>query len=377
MLNMAKSLAAGGAEVHMFALNTRKHFLPPDMFPTSLRDALHFNCETIDTRVTIQGAMRNLITSGSYNVIRFYSREVELRLIKILEEEQFDVVQLETLFTSPYISTIRKHSKASICLRAHNAEHIIWERLAASDKNIFRKKYLKFLSARLKKVELEVLNEIDFLVPITTVDERIFREMGYTKPALSLPLGVDLNDYPYKPPSEKELSLFHLGSMDWLPNVEGVEWFLQSCWPAIHEKFSDLKLFLAGRNFPESISNANHKGVICEGRIENANAYMADKQIMIVPLLSGSGMRVKIVQGMALGKTIISTTIGAEGIHVENGKNILLADSPMEFLKAVKKCKADPAYCFSIGKSARELVEKDYSNLSIGKKLIEFYSQKH
>ena len=80
---------------------------------------------------------------------------------------------------------------------------------------------------------------------------------------------------------------------------------------------------------------------------------------------------------MALGKTIISTSIGAEGIHVENGKNILLADSPMEFLEAVKKCMADPAYCFSIGKSARELVEKDYSNLSIGKKLIEFYSQKH
>lgn len=373
MLNMAKSLSIAGAEVHLFALNTLKHHLDPEKFPADLRKSLHFQCADIDTSIKISGALKNLFTNESYNVVRFYSNAVANKLKDLLIRENFDLVQLETLFPTPYIETIKKHSTAKICLRAHNAEHIIWERLAASEKNFPRKIYLKFLSKRLKRYELEVLNKIDFLVPITPVDEAVFRTLGYTKRLCCQPLGVDLEEYPFVQNTNQELSLFHLGSMDWLPNVEGVEWFLKECWPAIHTQFPGLKLNLAGRNFPEHIVNAHHPNVDCVGRIEDANAYMSDKQIMIVPLLSGSGMRVKIIQGMALGKTIISTTIGAEGIQVSPGKNILIADTPQEFLRAVDHCLKNPEQCFQIGKAARELVEESYSNVSIGKKLLKFF----
>lgn len=374
MLNMAKSLCAAGAVVHQFALNTQKHHVDTTTLPELFHGLLHFSCADIDTRIKPGAAIRNLFTKDSYNVSRFYSEDAQSALIEILKKEDFDVVQLETLFTAPYIPAIRNYSKAKISLRAHNAEHIIWERLAKYEKKFLRKKYLEFLSRRLKNYELSVLGQIDFLVPITPVDEAIFQELGYRNPILSLPLGVDLSDYPYNFQSMPSLVPFHLGSMDWLPNVEGVEWFLKSCWPLIHKTFPDLNLHLAGRSFPEHILQANHPGVICQGRIENANAYMADKQIMIVPLLSGSGMRVKIIQGLALGKTIISTRIGAEGIHVQSGKNILLADTPEEFLTAMKYCLELPHKCMDIGRSARALAEEEYSNLTIGKKLLAFYS---
>src|SRR5207248_8773107 len=122
----------------------------------------------------------------------------------------------------------------------------------------------------------------------------------------------------------------------------------------IHKKLPTLKLFLAGRGFPDYLKNNVPQNVICEGEIINAENYMSDKQIMIVPLLSGGGMRVKILQGMAMGKTIISTSIGAEGIKTEDGKNILIASAPEQFLKQVVKCSEDRDWCLLIGKSARK-----------------------
>ena len=160
--------------------------------------------------------------------------------------------------------------------------------------------------------------------------------------------------------------------MDWRPNLEGIEWFLDHCWNMIHEKFPSLKLFLAGRGFPDRLMKRTDPNVKCFGEIMNAQDFMHDKQILIVPLKSGGGMRVKIIQGMALGKTIISTTIGAEGINYTNGKNILIADTPAEILSQVEKCMNDKTLCFSIGREARELAVTSYSNNVIGKGVLDF-----
>jgi glycosyltransferase involved in cell wall biosynthesis len=281
---------------------------------------------------------------------------------------------LETLFTTPYIDCIRKNSNAKIVLRAHNVEHIIWDRLAEKEHKILRKNYLKLLASRLRKYELETLQNIDALVPITPVDESVFRKFHFTRPIITIPMSIDVKDYHFDEKNESGISLFHLGSMDWMPNREGVTWFLEKCWSDVHKRYPQLKLYLAGRNFPEEISSRNDSNTICEGRIEDAHRYMSDKQIMIVPLLSGSGMRVKIIQGMALGKTIISTKIGAEGIPAENGKNILIADTPEEFGNAIGRCVDDPAWCKSIGNKARKFAVDHYSNIAVGHQLGIFYN---
>jgi glycosyltransferase involved in cell wall biosynthesis len=375
MMNSAIGLADYGNDVYQFAINTKKHFTAQESIPKSIRDKVHFSSSLIDTKITLQGALKNFFTSDSYNVIRFYSESVEEDLKKILDNNQFDIVQLETLFASPYIPCIRKHSNAKIVLRAHNVEHVIWERLALHEKNFLKKRYIQFLASRLKKCELDILQEIEALIPITSVDESMFKTEGFKKPMLTLPMSLDIEEYPINSNVQVEIGLFHLGSMDWLPNLEGVKWFLDNCWAEIHKLNPELKLFLAGRSFPNDIIAKNYPNTFCEGRIEKAVSYMGDKQIMIVPLHSGSGMRVKIIQGMALGKTIISTTIGAEGIPVENEKNILIADTPKEFINQVKRCVENPDWCRKIGNSGRKLVEENYSNESVARKLTEFYQQ--
>src|SRR6185503_3358015 len=180
-------------------------------------------------------------------------------------------------------------------------------------------------------------------------DENLFRKSGWVVPAEVIPVGLELDDYPDQSNAENGLSLFHLGSMDWLPNLEGVQWLLAGCWPLIHQEFPTLKLYLAGRGFPDWLIQQAPANVICEGEILDAKKFMRDKQVMVVPLKSGGGMRVKIIQGMALGKTIISTTIGAEGIMYEDGKNILIADTPAEILSRVEQCLAEKEFCFRIG----------------------------
>jgi glycosyltransferase involved in cell wall biosynthesis len=188
-------------------------------------------------------------------------------------------------------------------------------------------------------------------------------------------MSMDISEYSYNEDEHSEICLFHLGSMDWMPNLEAVEWFLRECWPVIHKQHPQLKLYLAGRSFPRHIIEAGHPNVICEGRIEDAHAYMSNKQIMIVPLHSGSGMRVKIIQGMAHGKTIISTSIGAEGIPVEDGKNILIADSAKSFPDAINRCIADVRFCRQIGHEARKFAEQNFSNEAIGNRLKAFYEK--
>ena len=375
MRNLSQSLLLQGNEIKILALNTLKHFVNTESLPGYFKTDFHLEAITIDTSVKSIPAFVNLFSDQSYNISRFYSSAFEKRLTEILKTNKYDVVLAESLFMFPYLEAIRKNSSAKIVLRAHNVEHIIWERLCDSETNPLKKWYLKTLTKKLKKYEVTHLNKPDAILAITKEDQQIFNLLGCTIPIHVTPLGIDLKDYQPSEENKSEWCLFHLGSMDWLPNLEAVKWFLENCWNAIHNEFSGLKLFLAGRGFPKSLMENNFPNVICEGEIADSNKYMHDKQIMIVPLLSGSGMRVKIIQGMALEKTIISTSIGAEGIQFTNGENILIANTPLEFLAAVKKCLADKNYAKQIGENGRKLVAEKYSNEAIGKSVTSFLSQ--
>ncbi|MFZ7116057.1 MAG: glycosyltransferase family 4 protein [Bacteroidota bacterium] len=375
MMNMALSLVKSGNEVYQFSLNTSRHYIDMKVIPTELKDQLHMTSSYIDTKIKAVDAMLNLFSHHSYNMVRFFSMHVANDLSKLLEKNKFDIIQLETLYCTPYIETIRKYSKAKIVLRSHNVEHIIWERLATSEKNFLKKKYLNLLARRLKEYELKTLSEVDGIIPITTVDETIIKSLGFKGAIQSVPLGIEVDDYVRSSPEKSEMVLYHLGSMDWLPNLEGVEWFMKECWPMVRSSSPDAKLFLAGRDFPQTIIDANYPAVVCDGLVADAGAYTMNKQIMIVPLLSGSGMRVKIIQGLAAGKTIISTSIGAEGIDVEHEKNILIADTPPEFAAIIKRCLENENWCRQIGENGRKLAIEKYSLKSTGEMVGKFYKK--
>ena len=373
MNNITQGLIKAGNEVKVLAIKTPKHFTDDKEIDSDYRKMTSYESVFIDTSVKPFSAVLNLFSSRSYNIIRFYSKEFENKLISILSKEQFDIIQLESLWVTPYLDIIRKYSKAKVVLRSHNVEFKIWERLAEECKQPLKKRYLRLLANRLKKYENGLLNKYDGIAAITELDSLLLKKEGCTIPIITIPFGLDPEKYIVDKSQIKKDALFHIGAMDWQPNIDGVEWFLKSVWPKIIKEHSSAKLYLAGRNMPNQFTEHSTKNLIVEGEVADSVKFMNSGSIMIVPLSSGGGMRVKIVEGMALGKTIVSTSIGAEGIDYTKNKNILIADTATDFVNAINKCLADSSFSESIGHDARKLIEEKYDNQVICKKLITFY----
>ncbi len=368
-----EGLADAGHEVKVIAVNSFKYQVDPAAIPKSYRDKTAIELQDADLRVKPVRALLNLFSGKSYHVSRFNSEPFRLRLIRVLRETQFDIVQLETLYMTPYIATIREHSTARIILRAHNIEHLIWQRIGAETLNPLRRWYIGLLASRLKKYEEKIVAETDGIVAITPTDAAFFRK--FHPVCTSIPFGIDPANYEAGAGETEYPSLFSFGAMNWIPNAEGIRWFLMNVWPDVHRQFPDLKYYLAGREMPGWMLRLNLPNVVVLGEVPDSNRFLASKAVMIVPLFSGSGIRIKIIEGMAAGKTIISTSLGAEGIGYTNRENILIADAPCEFFEMISICVSDKPSWAKIGKQARTLIETEYLPGRLVQNLLAFYQQ--
>lgn len=367
-------LVTAGHQVKVLALNTNKYFTRTDDIPASYKKTTDIEFVYADLSIKPVHAFKNLFSSKSYHVERFETKAIKNKIIEILKADEFDIVQLELLYMTPYIPVIKEYSKGAIILRSHNIEHLIWERLTEQTKNPIKKFYLSQLTRKLKNYELSVLNDYDGIATISDKDAEFFRSAGCHIPIQHIPFGVNISDYEITETNVEFPSLFHLGAMNWSPNEEGIKWFLDEAWVKIHEKFPDLKFYLAGRMMPQWLLDLKMPNVEVLGEVEDARNFILSKATMVVPLFSGSGIRIKIIEGMALGKTIVSTTIGAEGLNYTNEKDILIADTADEFVDAVEKTLKSKEYCEEIGAKARLLIKTHHNNEKIIQKLVDFYN---
>lgn len=375
-LNMTKGFSMLGHEVTVLSMNTSKHHIRIKDMPPHIRSKADFRLVEVSASVNwLEATLNFLFSRLPYNAQRFISDEFSFELIKLLTEKSFDVIQLEGLYLCPYIPVIRKYSEAVIAYRAHNIEYEIWERTAQLSEGL-RSTYLRNLSKRIKHFEISYLNQYDLLVPITDRDGMILDALGNTKPRHTSQTGIDFASLV---PTAKKLefpSLFHIGALDWAPNQEGLIWFFDHCWPRIHSENPEIKFYLAGRNAPEWFErHIKLEGVEYLGEINDAYDFINSKAVMVVPLFSGSGMRIKIIEGMALGKPIVTTDIGTEGIPTEDGNNILIANDADQFTEAITRLINDRELSDRIGKNAIGFIQEKFDNLSQAGALIEFYKQ--
>jgi len=373
---LSRALNSLGCEVTLLAMNTTKHYCEVENLPDSYNHyhALHF--VKVDNRINLKDAFLNLFSEDSYHVSRFISPAFAAKLEHLLSQNTYDVIQLETLFLSPYIPIIRKHSDALVVMRSHNVEHEIWERVAGNTRFFPMKWYLHYLTTKLRRYEINCLSDYDLLVAITKRDLQQFRQLGYRKPALVTPIGIEGSDYALDGESFAQApSIAFIGSLDWMPNQEGLEWFLQNVWPEAVCRHPNLKLHIAGRNAPRKILNLRMPNVVVHGEVPDAKAFINQHSLMVVPLWSGSGIRVKILEGMALGRVVLTTSLGLEGIDARHEKEVLIADTQEAFLKAIDFCLQHPAQLQSIGQRARTFVENEFDNLTIARQLVGMYQR--
>lgn len=373
---MIQGLLKNGHQVKVLSVNSNKYNVKAEDIPDDYKKSTGIELVYLDLSIKPVPALIHVLQNKSYHISRFVSAGFEKALERILKEQRFDIIQFETLYTTPYISLIRRLSDARLVLRAHNIEHLIWKRIAEGTRNPLKKWYLNHLSKTLRNYEQTVLEKLDGLVAITGKDAGYFKQSQPQLPVTDIPFGMnvsdDLSSDPIAP--TRGLKLFHLGSMNWMPNQEGIKWFLDEVWPRLYERNPGLTFSLAGRGMPQWLTELKMPGVIVDGEVPDAQAYMDSHDAMIVPLFSGSGIRIKIIEGMLAGKTIITTPVGAEGINYTSGKDLILARDADEFIKEIGFLLGQPQAHQEIGQAARALVRRDHNNALLMEKLTKFYT---
>lgn len=373
--NITDMLLKSGHDVKVIAVETPKHPVRLDAFPDGYLQQTRFESVFVDTTPHFLDALKTLFTGTSYHISRFYSKQMVSLLTEVLKRESFDIIHIESIYMMPYIAVIRKLTTKPIVMRMHNIEHEIWERLAQNERNPFKKIAFRINAYQLERVERRILHSVDGYLTISGPDYDYFHALSPNTKGETLTFGIDLDRYEdeddYIPSDEP--SIFHLGSMNWTPNVEGIEWFLEDVWPEILKEHPELTFTVAGHHIPEKLFQRQDPNVQMVGSVPDANEFMLQHDIMVVPLLSGSGIRIKIIEGMALGKVVVTTSVGAQGLDVENGKHLFIADTPEEFVAVINKCVATPDICSIIGENAREFISVHHNNALLQNQLIDFY----
>jgi polysaccharide biosynthesis protein PslH len=369
--NIVTGAAKAGHEVHLLSVNTPKHMQPDNVVPYLAFQKNVF----IDTSLSVVKALANFFKDIPYNVDRFISDKFSKVLIDMLEKNKYDIVQIEGTYVAWYVDLVKKYADCPVVVRAHNIEYVIWERLAENCKNPLKKSYLSFLAKRLKNFEAGYYQKFDGIAAITQEDVDRLKSMSVSNTKKIIPAGVNMENFKSGSISPKPFTVFILSSLDWLPNQEAVLWFLKNVWTSLIKEIPQLELHIAGKNTPDSFYQLKGDNIVMHGFVNSSSEFMQQHDLMAVPLLSGGGMRVKIIEGMAQAKVIISSSIGAEGIHCEDGKNILIADNPEDWVKKILAYFRDRKNYQHISKNARRLIAEEYSNEKVTSDYIKFYKE--
>ena len=373
MNSITQGLLQAGCEVRVLTVESDKHPLRREQLPADYVAQTAIEGVYVDLAVRPLSAAVAMLCGESYHVKRYRSEAFAVKLRQVLQADRYDVVHVESIFLTPYLPLIRRYSDAKVILRAHNVEHLIWRRVAESTRHGLRRWYLKHLSLTLRAYELEHIGAYDGVVCITCNDADYFRANGCRRPIVDIPFGVEIEELPNV--EAEPASLFHIGAMDWMPNRESIQWMLDEVWPVVHREVPQARLYLAGRKMPERWMRADIEGVNVVGEVPDAMHFIASKQINVVPLLSGSGIRVKIIEAMSVGKAVVTTTVGAQGIDYTDGENLLIANTPQEFAQQIKRLVDDPGYCSRVGQAAARLVAEHYDGRRLAARLTDFYQK--
>jgi len=374
--NLSLALHDSGCHIDLLAMNTAKHYVNHDEARKNLSQYEKIDIIDIDTQLSISGLLKSFMRKSSYHIDRFEKDEVADAIARMIQRSEYDIIQLESIYTAPYIEVIRKHSSAKIVLRAHNVEHQIWQRLAQQEKNPLKKVAMKSLARRLKAYELDAIKQVEVLTTVSSLDKDYFNKYSSTTKTIYHPIGIDTANYKRNSASaNSQIIIGFIGSMDWRPNIEGVEWFLAEVWPAIIGLYPDMGFHIAGRNMTAQQIQRYEQGtsVTAVGEVEDALDFMNACHVLITPLFSGSGMRVKIIEAMALAKPVVTTSIGVEGIDAAQGVEVLIANTATDFIRSLKELLDQPAYREEIGLSAKSFVLKNFDIDQLTRKLIVDY----
>jgi sugar transferase (PEP-CTERM/EpsH1 system associated) len=261
-----------------------------------------------------------------------------------------------------------------VVLFQHNVEAMIWERRTKVAANRVLRAYMGEQWRRMRRVEREQCLRFDHVVAVSPEDAAVFRKQYGVQRVSSVPTGVDTDFFrPSGVVAQRANNIVFTGSMDWMPNEDGMEFFVDEVLPSIRTAVPDATLTIVGRS-PSARVRALADGrpyVTITGTVPDVRPFLEEASVVVVPLRIGGGTRIKIYEAMGMERAVISTTIGAEGLDVQNGEHIILADDPASFAESVVSLLRDPARAAAIGMSAATHVRTHFGWASVAEQFAE------
>lgn len=344
-INRLKSI---GHSVFLFCINTKKHFIDTSEYKknelwTDFED-VHMDTNGIST------LLKAVFSPTPLQLSRFYKDEIEIKLEEYLVKNKIDMVLYQGLAMTLYLqnqSNIKKY------YRIHNLEHTIWSRMSVNSKNLVKKYFYRLLASSLARYEENCLHAIDHFIGLNPSEAEYFSKI-YPKPSSTIPISIDNQDSEsYSVDNE---GLLFIGSLDWQPNRQGLNWFLETIYP----KISHIPLTIAGKGKFDSTQYPNLSVISNFEKIED---LFSSHRLMIVPLLAGGGIRIKILEAMQAGMPTISTEIGAEGILHQD--SVLIRNSSEEWIETIMSYYNEKMKLQTLSENLKTTYQNNYSSHKI------------
>ncbi|HLG97667.1 MAG TPA: glycosyltransferase [Bryobacteraceae bacterium] len=303
-------------------------------------------------------AARNAFSNLPLSVARYRSQAMQRRIAELSGSASFDAVVCDFLFPAQNIPDLSR-----VVLFQHNVEAQIWKRRAQHTAPAPLRFYIRGQHRKMWRYEREVCRAVRRIVAVSDQDAEMMRREYGAGDVRPVPTGVDVDFFSRPPDFDGGPSLLFAGSMDWMPNADGVHWFVSEVLPRIRKRLPGCTLTLAGRRPGRSVRSlaAKDPAIRVTGTVPDIRPYLWESSVAIVPLRIGGGTRLKIFEAMAAALSVVSTTVGAEGLNLRDGENICIADTPEDFADRCLKLLRDRDARRRIAAAARELVASRYS----------------
>jgi len=277
--------------------------------------------------------LRQIAGHAPYAISRFADPQVKRLLQEWIPQRRFDVAVCDFLMST---LNFPRALATPTALFQHNVESMLWERKAEVEPRFLDRAVFRLESTKMRRFEPEQIRRFHHVIAVSESDRTAMSSMVDPSHISVVPTGVDLSKYRYDPDLRpQEALVLFTGSMDWQPNIDGVEFFCNDIWPRVLNRVPHARFRIVGRDPHPRVMKLSSASVEVTGTVPSIVDHLREAAAIVVPLRIGGGTRIKIYEGMAMGKATVSTKVGAEGLDVQHERDILLEDSPATFADAV------------------------------------------
>ncbi|MDE2433118.1 MAG: glycosyltransferase [Burkholderiales bacterium] len=321
----------------------------------------------------VKDAICELFSRAPLPVVKYRTAAMRERMRRLMQTHRYDLVHLDMLHLADYIDLC---GDTPVALIEHNVEHVILDRRADTETRPLHRAYLRYQAAKLKAFEARACQRAQHVVAVSDLDAQQLRTLAPGSQVTSVPNGVDTEFFSAQGRPKQASSLVFVGGFTWFPNLDAIRYFCEDILPKLIQAIPDIRLTVIGKqpDTPAVHEIAKHPHVHLAGQVDDIRPYVDEAAAYIVPLRIGGGTRLKILDALSMSKAIISTSVGCEGLAVEDGRTIVMADTPDDFAQAIVRVLRDPELADRLGRQGRELVEQRYDWAAVARGLMQVYA---